>query len=325
MNQAMQERLSTADFIKGVAIVLMVYGHIMHQGAFAPWEEKAVKLIYTFHMPLFLLISGFFSRVETVDDRALVKLARRLLVPYFVFISLYLLGLALAQDIVPTSNTPRLALISLLDTVFLHPIGGYWFIHSLAVIGLSGIVSDWVCRRVLIGRGGRLVFLVFLLAIASSFHIIQPRTVMYFMLGVFVRMFNNSLPASIPCGVVLIVALFLLSNDELYSFSFAQVSWSLSIVTLLAGIGKAMESTPLLIFFSWVGRNTLIILLLHPLFINAMKLLSKLIISFDASGLLYSLFVVIITVSGSLVCAYLFDKARISLYIFGTDAIYSPR
>ena len=50
------------DILKGVAIFLVVFGHCIQycsQGYFDFFENKVFIFIYTFHMPLFMLISGY--------------------------------------------------------------------------------------------------------------------------------------------------------------------------------------------------------------------------------------------------------------------------
>lgn len=52
------------DFIKGVLIILVVLGHVI-QGLYGidnpdVWENLLFTIIYTFHMPLFIFISGYF-------------------------------------------------------------------------------------------------------------------------------------------------------------------------------------------------------------------------------------------------------------------------
>lgn len=55
------------DIVKGIAIVLVVFGHCIQYGSGEHYEnarlfmdEWLYKLIYSFHMPLFALISGYF-------------------------------------------------------------------------------------------------------------------------------------------------------------------------------------------------------------------------------------------------------------------------
>ena len=49
------------DIAKGIAIFLVVWGHVLQQGIPAAVEEHYIfKTIYAFHMPLFAVISGYF-------------------------------------------------------------------------------------------------------------------------------------------------------------------------------------------------------------------------------------------------------------------------
>lgn len=72
------ERLPVVDFVKGIGIVLVVYGHVVRGivGAGIPFDEHWFQLvdrtIYSFHMPLFFFLSGVlfhasFARKGKVD------------------------------------------------------------------------------------------------------------------------------------------------------------------------------------------------------------------------------------------------------------------
>lgn len=77
-------RDTTFDIMKGVGILMVLVGHV--------WKELIPlthQFIYTFHMPLFFIVAGYFSKsYEEVSDRraAIKKYARRLLLP-FLFVA----------------------------------------------------------------------------------------------------------------------------------------------------------------------------------------------------------------------------------------------
>jgi len=57
-----KERISFIDKACGIAIVLVVYGHITFPEALdIPWYLTSNKFIYKFHMPLFMCLSGFIA------------------------------------------------------------------------------------------------------------------------------------------------------------------------------------------------------------------------------------------------------------------------
>ena len=69
----MAQRLDWIDQSRGLAILLVVYGH--NYPGIEPY-------IYSFHVPLFFFIAGMFHP-STVDKDALIKRAKSVLVPYF--------------------------------------------------------------------------------------------------------------------------------------------------------------------------------------------------------------------------------------------------
>lgn len=84
------ERIKWIDQLKGFTIFLVVYAHNF------PFIEK---YIYTFHMPLFLMISGFFIPSST-DVLVLKKRFIGIMVPYFFWaILLFLFWFFIAKDI----------------------------------------------------------------------------------------------------------------------------------------------------------------------------------------------------------------------------------
>lgn len=60
------------DTLKGFLIVLVILGHLI--GSFNPIGGEGLwNLIYTVHMPLFVLISGYFSRHDKLKIFNIVK------------------------------------------------------------------------------------------------------------------------------------------------------------------------------------------------------------------------------------------------------------
>lgn len=90
------QRLHFIDSIKGLAIFLVVMGHVL-AWLFADYNvaleaDKPMflwKVIYAFHMPLFIFVSGFlfgFSKFDTLKGYVvkMYKKTKMLLVPYIV-------------------------------------------------------------------------------------------------------------------------------------------------------------------------------------------------------------------------------------------------
>ena len=72
------ERKQWIDTLKAVAIFLVVCGHYVH--------TPVVKaFIYSFHMHLFFMISGFLYHKKDTFGKLVIKKAKTLLVPYLIF------------------------------------------------------------------------------------------------------------------------------------------------------------------------------------------------------------------------------------------------
>ena len=72
----MTKRMGWLDTAKGIAILLMVAGHIP-QIDLHPWR----LMIFTFHMPLFFMAAGYTAKAE-LRWSSIKKSAARLLIPY---------------------------------------------------------------------------------------------------------------------------------------------------------------------------------------------------------------------------------------------------
>lgn len=83
------ERNAFFDNAKLVLIFLVVFGHLIRPAA----QESAFMhtlyiWIYTFHMPAFIFLSGFFAK-GAGNKQYIANLAKKLLLPYLIFQGLY--------------------------------------------------------------------------------------------------------------------------------------------------------------------------------------------------------------------------------------------
>lgn len=110
------------DNAKYLAIVLVACGHFWEPLKGASRATEALYLVvYAFHMPAFILISGYFSRTFDLRPDRLKRLVTGVLVPYVVFETAYSLFKRWALH---SPHHP----ISLLDPWFLT-----WFLCALFI------------------------------------------------------------------------------------------------------------------------------------------------------------------------------------------------
>lgn len=82
----MKKHFLYIDNLKGIAILLVVLGHCIQELVPNYDDNVFFKAIYSFHMPLFFIISGYLTyRKEYVFSTVIKKRAYQLLLPYFIW------------------------------------------------------------------------------------------------------------------------------------------------------------------------------------------------------------------------------------------------
>ena len=183
VHHIMQKHIPQIDFLRCVFIVLMVLFHLVYIGDSYP---MAKQVVYTFHMPGFLLISGFLSNT----DKPLKAFARQLLwlmVPYMVMEA----GYTLMASLLPIrEHIDRLTLGVLLEKLFLAPLGPYWYLHTLMVCYVVNYLLHGTMRK-FFPKMGLVSQLCIMGAVfwwlSSAVHLLDFSNALYFMAGVLVR------------------------------------------------------------------------------------------------------------------------------------------
>jgi len=133
-------RLKNIDIFKGLLIVLVILGHVL-QGSMsdAIWRT----IIYSFHMPLFIGISGFLFNTNKVISINLIELLKkyflRVILPWIIAVITYFLLLAI-------QNGNENIIIDLL-VAFIAPFYHLWFIPGF----LSWVILTWFLKKIKIG------------------------------------------------------------------------------------------------------------------------------------------------------------------------------
>lgn len=114
-------RIIAFDYLKGIAIFLVVWCHCIQYIFGETFDNTFYSIIYSFHMPLFMIISGYLSSKKTDDSIITLAVAkfRRLIIPNISWGSIVLIASAILTFIPP----------SLLSIVRL-PVS-CWFLSSL--------------------------------------------------------------------------------------------------------------------------------------------------------------------------------------------------
>lgn len=203
--QTMSEAIYVA---KGVGIILVVTGHFQVPSIEPSQWADIRKIIYSFHMPLFMALSGYLlgQSLPTINIRdyygsILQKKIKRLLYPY-ITLSLLLLSVKIAAEFVTDLQHPVDA--GLYKYILLNPIGGFstllWFLYVLFIIYLI-----FPLFRIIINNDILLLLTVLVLSYFQwpnefCFNLVMHH-LPYFIAGYLVA--NNNLIAIFPFRILL--------------------------------------------------------------------------------------------------------------------------
>ncbi|WP_374945731.1 acyltransferase family protein [Agreia sp.] len=113
-----KERLPLWDNARYLAITLVVVGHAILRLISASDTSYSVYLvIYAFHVPVFVLVSGYFAKASPPGAKQLKRLVRDLVLPYLIFETIWTLV--------------RWAVVGTLNLDLAQPSWTLWFILSL--------------------------------------------------------------------------------------------------------------------------------------------------------------------------------------------------
>lgn len=131
-----RSRIEWVDSARGIGIVLVVFGHTLggmlsaRQLDPAGLGKSVFDAIYTFHMPLFFLLSGFFivPRVDRGTRQFLAASLSSIVLPYFLWGAIQSIVIATAGSLV-TAPVPLSGM--LIVRMLWSPPSQFWFLYAL--------------------------------------------------------------------------------------------------------------------------------------------------------------------------------------------------
>ena len=308
----MEHRIKELAYLKSILILLMVAFHLVYIGDKYPYIKQ---IVYTFHMPAFLIISGYLTNVQK-DIKSFMRKLLWIFIPYLCLET----GYVLMSHILPVrENVPEISSSILLHKIFIKPLGPYWYLHTLIICSLLYYLTfrytrmKTISQVILLGLG--------LFAVSYWGGIIVLANAIYFLAGViikqsklpFIRIFQPSLLALVP---MILLCCF---PDNLNRGILAGITITyLAIIISLYAHSYLSKGIRQCSYF--IGRNTLVIFLFSPLFTILCKMFLPFLF-FEPTGILFMIISVAITVSGCIVIAWSMDKLHFSRFFFGQDAI----
>lgn len=334
-----QRRNVLFDIAKAFAIIFVVIGHFRPDNAPEAYNCM-IDVIYMFHMPLFMFVSGYIYAVysrhpsdfESYRSFAAKKF-RRLMIPYFVT-SLLLLAIKFVTG-QPTHLEDHVTLRSLFG-IFYYPSAGYflWFVWALWWMMLIVPLFSTPRRRLLL-----LLVAVLLFYVSDSLTNIFCincicRYLVFFSLGTcigdYLKHRESGVNTAILVSCVPAFAVLAWLRLKMPHIDNQLINLSLSLAVNLSGIAMVLSLSWL--YMSFVKRGfpvvlslsaaSFIIYLFHTTFEGfAKNVLAKVPLFSSGPELMFyigALIVVAVGVAGPwLLYLYVFRRYRVARYLFG--------
>jgi len=319
-------RLPELDRAKGLAILLVVIGHIVARNGPKgnSWYTDLQGIIYTFHMPFFMYLSGFVAfrsslllRESTDTFDILKKKASRLIVPFFLFAAVMVLAKHLGSLFLYVDNIQGNLLHSLINILWdtsKSEAMSIWYLYVL--------FAFWMITAPIVLRNKKHLFLLLAIAICiywvalpEKFYL--PRIVkfyVFFLLGGVAAYFEEAYSHALDRFLYPAVCLFLISIGMFYLHLDRNVQMLISGVASIPAIHGLMRGRPAMRmqFLSTLGKYCMSIYLLNTIFIGLTK--GIMFHFFDWDGSRFLVYFVVLGAAGLLlpifVKKYVFSRVR---------------
>ena len=272
------QRVKWIDAAKGIAIIFVVIGHVFYFYIPGHGYDNSIvfifshKIAYSFHMPLFMMLSGVVyahSIAISKADSGSRSIRKKLIsygVPYICF------------SILAWLSNNKLSVSDLL-LMPIYPIGFMWFIYALLIMTLIQVKVG--CGRTVLFKTTHLVVALFMLILCPfidgvfesvRFHDLIISDIMrwyfYYLLGVYgyntimrlTRLQTKILFCLILICSILFISCFLLNCNLTLSKILTAISGSIVVI----GICMIFRNS----IMEYVGKRSLPVYVLHNISIS---------------------------------------------------------
>lgn len=279
------KRIVWIDYLKAFACFLVAFGHLLQSfnkagiDNYTGITQFINWFIYLFHMPLFMMISGFLycntkKRFTLKEYKNFsIKKIINLLIPYVTF---YLLFIGINMLFSNSVNNARG--IDDLLRIFNNPIAPYWFLYALMSIFIVIPILEKIFKN---NKFEVLVILIVfkLLSVLFNTNIYFIDSIMaygiYFYIGSFISKEDNS--KSIMYNILLLILYFVISliyyfvydKVNIYINEYIRIVFALIGIYVFTNIFKKVSQSKILDSFK---DYTFQIYLLHTIFAAGIRI-----------------------------------------------------
>ena len=261
-----KEKLNWIDNLKAIGIFAVILGHIA-----SPFGT----FIYSWHMPLFFIIAGFFIKFELTIKEFIIKDFKRLMIPYFLF-ALIGLGIETLKRI--ALHRESLDYIHEIQAVFIWMdmtslINSYafvlWFLVALFFARIFLVILNKYIKNI------AFQFLIIFALFLCSFLINLPfgidnalNALLFLFIGnIYFRFYQeNKFLYILPFIMLVLYFIFGIPSLDMasknYSNIFINILFAIGIIFMMIVFLKKVNYSSK--FLTLWGGNTMLLFIIHP-------------------------------------------------------------
>lgn len=149
----LSERIEWVDILKGIAIILVVVGHMAYEPGYVALQNG----IYSFHMPLFMLLAGFTTALSMGHSASVGNFVHKRFIGIFIP---YLVWSFMISPFASLATYQAYSFESCLNNFLTGNVAG-WFLPCLFILQLLFALYTVVAARMksAVGRGSFVLLL----------------------------------------------------------------------------------------------------------------------------------------------------------------------
>ena len=321
----MKERYNELDLMKGIGIILVYLGHNFNLKGLENNEIflYIYRIIYSFHMPLFFLISGFLMNngKEIHLKKYYVHKIRRILIPYF-FINLI--------DFFPRTLFPNLVNSEFdIMRVFFYGSKITWFIYTLFIIFMIfPFLEKYILKKDRYHLFGIILILVNYFKVFSKMEIFSINVVVgylvYFYIGYIIRPIykNKIVSGAWNKNIVFLIfgVIFLIfSHKSFYLSYFNSIIFALMGILLTLNISlRIKKGNSIYDILKFIGINSLTFYLIEGFITVFYRVVLIKIIPIEQGEIFVSIFF-ILRILTAFITVKIITKSSILSFLLGAE------
>ena len=264
------ERNKQVDIIRGVAILLVVLEH-----ALGTSDNFFAKIILSFHMPVFFILSGYLAHEKITGNFGAVikKKIKRLLIPQLTLAILSLLyNFFIGKLVLHTATAEELSIF--------YCFFRWWFLLVMAQVVIAWEVLTRICKNYLIEAEGILLGVCIIYTIVVPLYIaVTPVAFGYYLAGNLIHKAGRILKDKqigekitgkgnivlllVSCALITVLSLY---NKPVLMYENSYGNVLISLVTAFIGYYVLSDMAKLMhenAFLQWCGKNSIIVYVVH--------------------------------------------------------------